>query len=415
MKVCIHRGTRQIGGSCVEVTAAGKRIIIDLGLPLDAESNDPKYLPRIAGLDGRDDSLLAVIISHGHMDHFGLLAHISDTIPVIMGEDARRILAAAAPFLKDNWPVPAGGLYLKNEVTFETGPFRITPYLTDHSAYDAYCILIEADGKRLFYSGDIRMHGRKASLTERLISNPPKAIDVLLMEGSTLGRSGTNDAYSTEAQLEAEFATSIAETPGLVMVHTSSQNIDRIVTVFKACKATGRRLVIDLYTAAILEATGNHRIPKSHWPEVALFIPQSQRIKIKNNQWFGLLKSHSVNRLYIDEVLDPARPSVLLFRPLHIPDLDRAGKLKDALYIYSQWEGYWKEESFSRLRNWLQVNNIPVKSIHTSGHAGQADLQRFASAINARRVAPIHTFMPERYKELFDRVEEHGDGEVWEV
>ena len=36
MRVCIHRGTREIGGTCVEVEAQGRRIVLDLGMPLDA-------------------------------------------------------------------------------------------------------------------------------------------------------------------------------------------------------------------------------------------------------------------------------------------------------------------------------------------------------------------------------------------
>jgi hypothetical protein len=82
-----------------------------------------------------------------------------------MGIDARRILTQAAPFLPGNWPVPSNGLNLKSEVSLDVGPFKITPFLIDHSGYDAYSLLIEANGKRLFYSGDFRAHGRKASLT----------------------------------------------------------------------------------------------------------------------------------------------------------------------------------------------------------------------------------------------------------
>jgi predicted metal-dependent RNase len=33
MKVKIHRGSKEIGGSCIEVEAAGSRILLDLGLP----------------------------------------------------------------------------------------------------------------------------------------------------------------------------------------------------------------------------------------------------------------------------------------------------------------------------------------------------------------------------------------------
>lgn len=46
---------------------------------------------------------VGILISHPHLDHFGLLAHISQKIPVGMGVAARRILEAAVPFLPGNW------------------------------------------------------------------------------------------------------------------------------------------------------------------------------------------------------------------------------------------------------------------------------------------------------------------------
>lgn len=109
MHICIHRGSRQIGGSCVEIEYEGMRLLIDLGLPLEAESNDKQYLPAIQALDGNDPSLLGILISHPHLDHFGLIAHIPQHIPIGMGVNARRILSVAAPFLPGNWPVPASG------------------------------------------------------------------------------------------------------------------------------------------------------------------------------------------------------------------------------------------------------------------------------------------------------------------
>lgn len=110
MRVCIHRGSHQIGGSCVEVEQDGQRLLLDLGLPLDAEHNDSSHIPTgLAGLDGNDPNLLGILISHPHLDHFGLLAHISPNIRVGMGSAARRILATAAPFLPGNWPIPSSG------------------------------------------------------------------------------------------------------------------------------------------------------------------------------------------------------------------------------------------------------------------------------------------------------------------
>lgn len=415
MRACIHRGSKQIGGSCVEIESHGQRLLIDLGLPLDAEENDPKYLPDTTGLDGYDPTLLGILISHPHLDHFGLLAHISPEIPIGMGPAARQILNAASPFMRDNWTIPSKGMDYQSGVSFNIGPFQITPFLVDHSAYDAYALLIESDGKRLFYSGDFRAHGRKAELFERLIKNPPKDIDILLMEGSSLGRIEYDDNFPSEQDIEEKLITVFTNTKGMAFVHTSAQNIDRVVTILRACKRTGRRLVIDLYTAAILEATGNKNIPQSTWSDIALFVPQLQRIQIKNNSWFELLKHHSQNRIFINNFADAPDRSTLLFRPLFQVDLDKADCLKGAVYIYSQWEGYWEQGSYNKTQNWLAKHNIPKVSIHTSGHASPEDLKQLVAAINPHRVVPIHTFYPEKYVDLFTNVELHSDDDWWEV
>ena len=415
MRVCIHRGSKQIGGSCVEVESSGQRLLLDFGLPLDAEDSSIQYLPKIVGLDGSDPSLLGVLISHPHLDHFGLLAHISPNIPVGMGPAARRILEAVAPFLPDKWPTPTKGWNYQSEQSFNIGHFSVTPFLVDHSAYDAYALKIESGGKSIFYSGDFRAHGRKAVLFERLLNNPPKNIDVLLMEGSSIGRIGDGQQFSKESEIEEQLVKILFATEGLALVHTSAQNIDRIVSIMRASKKTGRKLVIDLYTAAVMEATGNQNIPQSDWPEVALFIPQSQRIKIKENTWFDLLKHHSTNRIYIEHLQEAPRKSTLLFRPLHKADLERGKCLAGASYIYSQWEGYWERGDNDMLKLWLDRHGIPKHSIHTSGHASTTDLKKFVAAINPRKVVPIHSFMPERYPELFPSVEAHDDGEWWEI
>ncbi len=415
MQVCIHRGAKEIGGSCVEVTSAGKRLIVDLGLPLDAKENDRKYLPDIPGFDGSDPSLLAVIISHPHLDHFGLLSHISSKIPVITGIHARRILESVSPFLHGNWPVPAAGLDLENKIPLKIGPFKITPFLINHSGFDAYSLLVEAEGKRLFYSGDFRIHGRKAVLTEALIASPPESIDVLMMEGSTIGRLDNHGTFPSEAEIEERLVGIFKDAKGLTLVHASSQNIDRIVSIFRACKRTGKTLVVDLYAAVVLEATGSGHIPQACWPRVALYIPQSQRVQIKNNKWFDLLKKHSKNRIFMENLQELSSKYVLLFRPLHMRDLERAGLLSDAGYIYSQWEGYWEQDSNFFLREWINNHKITKVSVHTSGHAGVDDLKRFAEALNPSKIVPIHTFTPEKFEGLFKNVYLHKDGEYWEV
>jgi ribonuclease J len=413
MNLVIHRGSNQIGGSCVEVESQGRRLLIDLGLPLDAEGDPRQFLPAVSGLNGKDPSLLGILISHPHQDHFGLLSLISPDVKIGMGAAARRILTAAAPFIRDRLPPPAFGWAFEHEQPLQIGPFTVTPYLVDHSAYDSYALLIEADEKRVFYSGDFRAHGRKSSLFEAIIKNPPQGIDALLLEGSSIGRLKEGETFPTEQEMEAEFIKAFVATKGLALVHASAQNIDRIVSIFRACKQTGRIMVIDLYAAAVLEATGNLKLPQSSWDGVALFLPKSQRMKIKRSGWFDLLDQHSSHRIYMRQIRKEPEKYVLLFRPLHLGDLESGDCLAEASYVYSQWDGYWGKDDFDEVKSLLARHQIKEHRIHTSGHACPADLQKFAAALNPRKTVPIHSFEPEKYLSLFPNVQIHADGERW--
>jgi ribonuclease J len=173
VRIRIHRGTSEIGGNCIELEAHGKSILLDLGMPLSDVTSAADALPAIPGLtDGTNSNLLAIIISHPHPDHYGLIAHAHSSIPVYIGREADQLLRAAAAF-------SSFGLQLAHVVhygprsCFEIGPFKIQPYLIDHSAFDAYSLLIEAEGKRVFYSGDLRGHGWKARTFHRLVANGP--------------------------------------------------------------------------------------------------------------------------------------------------------------------------------------------------------------------------------------------------
>ena len=415
MRLRIHRGTKEIGGTCIEIEAQGKRIALDVGLPLDApDDGQEELLPEVPGFREPDDSLLGVVISHPHQDHYGLARYIRPEVPIWVGKAANDIMTAASAYVPGGHAF-ASPHFIADRTPVEIGPFRITPYLVDHSAFDAYALLVEADGRRVFYSGDFRAHGRKAKLFETMIERPPKNLDVLLMEGTTIGRAGTSEGFATEADLEREFVQAFRETTGIHFVWTSSQNIDRLVTIFRAAKKTGRVLLIDLYTAVVLEATGRDTIPQSDWDGVRLYIPQSQRVHIKKNGLFDDLTRHKANRIFPEDLPGLRERAVMLFRPMMMRDRGAAAALEGAGLTYSMWEGYLKEKSVQRVVTWLKENDIPWQVIHTSGHASAADLQRFAAALAPRTLVPIHSFETARFAEFFANVVQKQDGVRWDV
>ena len=416
MRVCIHRGTKQIGGTCIEIEAAGSRIIVDLGLPLDAVEADPALVPQVSGLREHDPSLLAIILSHGHRDHWGLIPKVRPDIPLVMGRATESIMRAAADFVPDAF-APKASKHLESGKPLQIGPFTVTPHLVDHSAFDAYALEIGADGRRLFYSGDLRAHGRKGKLFELMLKKPPKNIDVMLMEGSSLGRLADDEGFPTEEAMEGIFFERFNTTPGMVLVACSAQNIDRVVTIYRAAKPTGRTLIVDAYAAEVLKATGNVHIPKPvrDWRNLAVFIPQAQRVYLKRKGIAPIVDSYRGFRLWPEQLAENASRSVMLFRGWMFGDLERAGALAGARVIWSQWDGYLKEGSGAQLETNCKTRGIPFEVIHTSGHASIADLKRLAAAVAPKALVPIHTFEAERFPSLFESVVLRRDAEWWEV
>lgn len=415
MKVCIRRGAREIGGSCIEIESQGKRIVLDIGQPLICPDLESVALPEVSGFQNADDSLIGILISHPHLDHYGLANRLRKDTLFFMGAAAQRILRAASNFMPASWNPPKTTTEIRDLKSFSLGPFQITPYLVDHSAYDAYAFLVEADEKRLFYTGDLRAHGRKPKLFERLVNHPPKDADVLLMEGTTVQREETEHGFPSESEIENDMVRIFKSTPGMPLVWCSGQNIDRIVTIFRAAMRSGRRLIIDMYTAHILKATGNDRLPQAYWPQVRVFLPQFQKNRIKRRRQFALAQEYRPYRIFGKDLAAVKSNSVMLFRDSMRTDVKEAQCLDGARIVYSMWDGYLKEPKMTEFLEWTKQHELELIKCHTSGHASVLDLRRLRNAFASATAVPVHCAEPKQFAKTFDRVQVHPDNEWWEV
>ena len=423
MQVRIHRGATEIGGSCVEVRYDGATILLDLGRPLWADRDEKVPLPPAIGLGEAGPKPLALLITHGHQDHWGLVPDLPEGIPVWIGQGAADVLRAAE-FWGTGIDLHEAGHYHDRQ-PIQIGPFTVTPYLADHSAFDAYSLLVEAGGSRLFYSGDLRGHGRKHHAFERLLADPPAGVDVMLLEGTNLraqdedDEPGTPEPVASETDVEDSLAATLLETKGLVVVLASAQNIDRLVTVYRATIQAERRLAVDLYTAEVAAATGRSTIPQVNpdWPKMAAYLPLRQRVRVKESGEFHRTDAVKPQRIF-DEDLAGAAGQWVLFGAFqgHVPHLLRHGLLTGGAVVWSMWDGYLEQPSGRNLLTNLSQAGVPLIHHHTSGHASVADLIRLAFELKPGVIVPIHTEAPGRYASALGRpVTPHPDGEWWGI
>ena len=411
MKITIHKGSHEIGGNCIQISSGKTTILLDAGLPLSPDSQ-PVDLSRLI--------VDALLISHPHQDHFGLMATLPRGTPVYIGGLARSLIDAPQVFIGgDRYALDFHDF--KAWQPFTIGEFTITPYLVDHSATDAYAFLIEAEGKRLFYSGDLRSHGRKGKLFDNLIKRPIRDIDLLFLEGTMMHRN--NDLFPDEMAVEDTIFQTIRQQKNISFLLASSQNIDRIVSAYRACKRAGKLLVIDIYTAWVLEQLRQitQNTPAMDWPEIRVFAAYSQDQRLKANpDYFGDFRK----RLYLHRVkreeLQATPEAFLYFGKMSSFRLINAFKNAAAPVnvFYSQWLGYldgshteyFGSDKISGYRSDPEVNFVYA---HTSGHAPVADLQRLAAALNPRKLVPIHTERGEDFSQLFANVITLNDGETY--
>ncbi|QDU82611.1 Ribonuclease J 1 [Polystyrenella longa] len=413
----IHRGCHEIGGNCVEIRTADARILLDVGLPLN--DDDHVVIPPDLDLQNQDGSLCGIFISHPHPDHYGLLSFITQEedrqpISVHMGAEGLGILNNSQLFTSHSGlgeglihPYSAGDV-------LKAGPFTITPLRIDHSAHDSYCFLIEVEGKRIFYSGDLRAHGRGAHYFRDLVLNPPPDIDVLICEGTQVGHL-QEFRYPDEESVALAMAEEFKRTPGMGLVWCSSQNVDRVVSVYEACRITGRTLVLDMYTAEILRAVNRDDVPVPGKEDVVVYLPRSQRRQIKKNEAYHISNQYSPYRVYPEHLEETPSKYVMLCRSSMFEELISARCLEGATLITSLWSGYLKQErEATRLDN-LRSLGVRQAHIHSSGHATVDELKQFIAAFPDSRIIPIHLDDREAFAQLSVNVELKNDGEWWKV
>jgi ribonuclease J len=408
MKLTIHRGTREIGGSCVKIQSSSSRILIDLGLPLVDENRErfdagnikdkskaelikSRILPDIKGLYKHEGPAFdGILLSHAHQDHYGLLSFVNSQIPIYLSDGCKELIEISRFFGQTDIE-PINVQTLKSWQSFSIGDFKVAPYLVDHSAFDAMAFLIEAEGKKLFYSGDFRGHGRKSVLFEKMLDKPIRDITCLMLEGSMFGRD--KGEYQTETDLENKLVELLADKEKLYFVACSSQNIDRLVSIYRACVRTGRIFVIDPYTAYILDRLKkiSSNIPQFDWGEniKIFFVPNTYTEKMAEDKSLFKFKSAKITYDEMQAVKDR-----LVIKDTYKTRwiFSKKKDLSNTTLIYSLWSGYLPD-----VRPFWDENNVPVIEVHCSGHAYIEDLKDFVRALKPEYIIPIHTFYPEDY------------------
>jgi ribonuclease J len=321
----------------------------------------------------------------------------------------------------------------------------VTPFPVDHSIPGACAYLIEYDGGKLVYTGDLRFHGRMGYVTQETIEKLAAVHpDGLLIEGTNLHGDDSFAAkepafarrfrFWSEEDVEAEALKEVEKASGLVIADFGMKDLDRLMTFQCVARATGRRLVIlprDAYVVRLAQEAGYSTIDLQD-PDVVLYIkrsgsgtydtkdiekdwvrstilrfagwaPDSFDAAGKKEAVSSLLNGSCPRIVRAAEVTAHQSEYLLSLGYWDIQELCDLRPSPGSLYIHSSAEAFNEEMSWSqeRLAKWLELAGMDSIHIHASGHAPQEDLFHIVEQLAPRHVYPIHTEHPEQYAEKF--------------
>lgn len=249
-------------------------LILDCGFELGIDLPGINYaIPATEYLATIGHKLRGYVISHGHMDHIGALAHVVPQYPAPVFGSQFTIGMVQAQFEKAQesgmtYQPDCRVLNMDKHERVTLGNLTIELVRVTHSVPESSAIIVDTPAGRVINTGDFRLDPEPLdampSDITRLKQLGDEGVLLLMSESTNTTRPGRTP---TEHTLQDSFYDLIEHARGRVFVAVFSTNMNRVQMIINAAASHGRRVAFDgrsmMAVAELAVRLGNLKIPKN--------------------------------------------------------------------------------------------------------------------------------------------------------
>ena len=238
-------------------------------------------------------------------------------------------------------------------------------------------------------------------MTEDFIAGAAKEKPVALISEGTRVSDSKGGKESTEEDVFVATRDLLKTAKNLVFSSFRGNDVDRIVSFDKACKAAGRTLVVPPKIAILLDKLQKDKhlkVPKVG-KDVHVYLRRKRGGTYDDKDYFPWERDFLDYGLTAEQVRKGQKDLLLHLDQWYLPELIDIKPAKGGSYIHASTEAYNEEgeEEEQVIKNWVDYFGFSYHQIHASGHAPMDKVGHLVGGVNAKTVIPVHTERPDLF------------------
>jgi ribonuclease J len=374
-------GSGEIGMNVNLYGCRGQWIMVDLGLTFA----DPSYpgveliLPDLEFIEGQQERLAGIVLTHGHEDHIGALPYLAEELKAPLFATPFTAGLIAGKLEEEGLTGQVKLNIVERGGSIELGPFRVTFVALSHSIPEGNGVLIETPFGNVFHTGDWKIDATpvigEAPSVDTLRAIGDEGVLALVCDSTNVFQDSPS---GSEESVHAGLLAKVAEARGRVLVTTFASNAARLQTIGRVGVETGRKVCIAGRSLErilrVAQATGYLKdFPPPIGFDEAMRLPKSEVLIIATG--------------------GQGEPRAALGR---VAGGTHELKLSEGdTVIFSSRIIPGNEIAIGRIMNQLSDLGVRIVTerqahVHVSGHPGRPELIEMYNWVRPKIVVPVH-------------------------